>query len=253
MDQRGRPAQSRGGVPQPPGPGKRPQQQPPAPLPPPAKRPPGPVPPPAKQPQRPPAPVPPPAKRPQQPPVPPPQPAPRPQGLQRPQVARPPRPVQRPQAPQQPPTPPRPRTPASSAPRTPAPPPPASAGKPVPEQVGPPPRPRKGKIGRWVALLVIAAGVGGAVWYGTRATPATEGVGDCLAQTRGNQLITVSCNDTSARFRVVGKLENRTVVDATLDACTAYSTATSAYWEGNTGQLGLVLCLEPVTPAAPPG
>ena len=120
----------------------------------------------------------------------------------------------------------------------------------APEQVGPPPRPRKSKIGRWVALLVIAGGVGGAVWYGTHAAPTTEGVGDCLAQTGGNQLTKVSCGDKSSRFRVLGKLENKTVVDATLDACSAFPTATSAYWEGESGQRGLVLCLEPVTPAA---
>lgn len=182
-------------------------------------------------------------QRPQPAPVPTPPPVRRPPVLQRPQIAPPLRPLPRPQ---QPPTPARPYPPAPRASRS-APASPAAA----PEQVGPPPRPRKSKIGRWVALLVIAGGVGGGVWYGTHAAPTTEGVGDCLAQTGGNQLTKVSCGDKSSRFRVLGKLENKTVVDATLDACSAFPTATSAYWEGESGQRGLVLCLEPVTPAAP--
>jgi hypothetical protein len=209
----------------------------------PAPRPPlGPRPQPAPIPQppipQPPIPQPPIPQRPQAAPAPAPQPVRRPPGLQRPQIAPPLRPLPRPQQP------PKPARPYPPGPR-------ASRSAPAPEQVGPPPRPRKTKIGRWVALLVIAGGVGGAVWYGTHAAPTTEGVGDCLAQTGGNQLTKVSCGDKSSRFRVLGKLENKTVVDATLDACSAFPTATSAYWEGETGQRGLVLCLEPVTPAAP--
>ncbi len=184
-----------------------------------------------------------------------PQPAPRGRAAQRPQVAPPLRPLQPPQpaprpqaAPRpptaQPPTPPRPYAPAPAAPRPPAPRAPA-------EPVGPPPRPHKSKVGRWIALLVIAGGVGGAVWFGTHAAPTKEGVGDCLAQTGGNQLTKVGCSDKSARFHVLGKLENKTVIDATLDACKAFPTATSAYWQGDSGQPGLVLCLEPVVPAAP--
>jgi hypothetical protein len=161
--------------------------------------------------------------------------APRPPALQRPQVAPPLRPLP-PRAPHNPPTPPRPYAPA--------------APQPAPEQPGPPPRPRKRKIGGWIALLVIAGGLGAAVWYGTQTAPATAGVGDCLAQTGGNQLTKVSCSDKSARFRALGKLENKTVVDASLDACKAFPTATSAYWEAETGQRGLVLCLEPAVPAA---
>ncbi|HEY0812205.1 MAG TPA: hypothetical protein VGE11_02910 [Pseudonocardia sp.] len=119
-----------------------------------------------------------------------------------------------------------------------------------PEPLGPPPRPRKRKIGRWVALLVIAGGVGGAVWYGTHTAPATAAVGDCVAQTGSDNLAKVGCGDKSAQFKVVGRAENKTMVDASLDACTAFPTATSAYWEGDNGKPGLVLCLAPTVPVA---
>lgn len=124
--------------------------------------------------------------------------------------------------------------------------PPAAPGQ--PEPLGPPPRPRKRKIGRWVALLVIACGVGGAVWYGTHTAPASANVGDCVAQTGSDSLAKVSCTDKGAQFRVDGRLENKTMVDASLDACSAFPKATSAYWEGESGKPGLVLCLEPVVP-----
>jgi len=130
---------------------------------------------------------------------------------------------------------------------------PAPAAAPAePESLGPPPRPRKRKIGGWVALLVIMGGIGGAAWYGTHTAPASANVGDCLAQTGGNELAKVGCGDASASFKVEGKLENKTMIDASLDACAQFPKATSSYWEGKAGEAGLVLCLSPVEPVAAP-
>jgi hypothetical protein len=116
------------------------------------------------------------------------------------------------------------------------------------EPLGPPPRPRKGKIGRVIALIVIVGGIGGAVWYGTHTAPASAAVGDCVTQTGSDSLAKVSCGDKAAQFKVDGRLDNKTMVDASLDACAAFPKATSAYWEGESGKPGLVLCLEPVVP-----
>ena len=163
--------------------------------------------------------------------------APRPPAQQRPQVAPPLRPLP-PRAPHNPPTPPRPYAPA--------------APQPAPEQPGPPPRPRKRKIGGWIAVLVILSGLGGAGWYATHTAPASAAVGDCLAQTGGNELTKVGCGDPSARFEVLAKLENKTMVDASINACADVPKATSSYWEGKSGEVGLVLCLAPVEPVAAP-
>jgi len=96
------------------------------------------------------------------------------------------------------------------------------------------------------------SGLGGAGWYATHTAPASAAVGDCLAQTGGNELTKVGCGDPSARFEVLAKLENKTMVDASLDACADVPKATSSYWEGKSGELGLVLCLAPVEPVAAP-
>ena len=140
--------------------------------------------------------------------------------------------------------PPAPRPAAPSA--APVPPLPPAAAE--PESLGPPPRPRKGKIGRVIALIVIVGGIGGAVWYGTHTAPASAAVGDCVTQTGSDSLAKVSCGDKAAQFKVDGRLDNKTMVDASLDACAAFPKATSAYWEGEQGKPGLVLCLEPVVP-----
>jgi hypothetical protein len=238
-----------------------------------APRPPAPQPPapqqPAKWPQHRPQPSPPQAPPAQRPPAPPAQRGPqaRPQTpQQRPQVAPPLRPVQRPDSSQRPQAAPAAQRPAASRPAAPAPRPaaarqpqatPVLAGpKPAapaePESLGPPPRPRKRKIGGWIAVLVILGGLGGAGWYATHTAPASAAVGDCLAQTGGNELTKVGCGDPSARFEVLAKLENKTMVDASLDACADVPKATSSYWEGKSGEVGLVLCLAPVEPVAAP-
>jgi len=241
----------------------------------PAQRPQAPRPPapqqPAQWPQHRPQPSPPQAPPAQRPPAPPAQRGPQtPQQTpqQRPQVAPPLRPVQRPDSPQRPQAAPAPQRPAAPAPR----PQPAAARRPQaapvpvaaglapapaaapaePESLGPPPRPRKRKIGGWVALLVIMGGIGGAAWYGTHTAPASANVGDCMAQTGGNELAKVGCGDASASFKVEGKLENKTMIDASLDACAQFPKATSSYWEGKAGEAGLVLCLSPVEPVAAP-
>ena len=51
---------------------------------------------------------------------------------------------------------------------------------------------------------------------------------------------------------MLAKLENKTMVDASLDACADVPKATSSYWEGKSGEVGLVLCLAPVEPVAAP-
>jgi TIR domain len=105
------------------------------------------------------------------------------------------------------------------------------------------------KSRRSLVLLaaIIAPFVSGAVWYGTHTAPASANVGDCFTQTGSKSLAKVSCTDTAAQFRVAGSVEKPTIVDANPDDCKAFPTATSAYWvQGESGNPGVVLCLEPV-------
>jgi hypothetical protein len=111
------------------------------------------------------------------------------------------------------------------------------------------PAPRK-RRGRWIAALVLLGGLaGGAVWYVGRSAPTAAAVGACVTQAGTDDISIVGCGEPAAQFRVVGRLENRTMIDAGLFACSEFPQATSSFWQGpaGAGELGLVLCLAPVT------
>jgi hypothetical protein len=159
------------------------------------------------------------------------------------------RPVQQPIPAQRRPIPPQPGPGAWPPPQGPA------AAPPAPPMDDPNAVPvrKRGKLGKVIGTLVVVAALGGVGWVvasgGT--APVTAAAGDCVKQTGENDVAVVACGDPSAQFKVAGKLENKTVIDASLFACADFPEATSSYWQGVEGKPGTVLCLAPVTPAAP--
>ena len=100
---------------------------------------------------------------------------------------------------------------------------------------------------------MIARGFKSVIWVATVGGAALSCYMVSLrVATERNELAKVGCGDPSARFEVLAKLENKTMVDASLDACADVPKATSSYWEGKSGEVGLVLCLAPVEPVAAP-
>ncbi|MCW2722031.1 MAG: hypothetical protein JWR81_5853, partial [Pseudonocardia sp.] len=79
-----------------------------------------------------------------------------------------------------------------------------------------------------------------------RPAPVDAAVGGCVTQTGQGQVGVVACGDPSAQFRVTGKLEDQTMIDSGLFACSDFPDATSSFWQGVEGQPGTVLCLVPV-------
>jgi hypothetical protein len=78
-------------------------------------------------------------------------------------------------------------------------------------------------------------------------------VGDCLAGKgidSGNDrfqkadLEVVECSDSEARYKVVGKVENKTQTEAVDAVCEPFTGAELIYWEGRQGEEGTVLCLQ---------
>jgi hypothetical protein len=76
--------------------------------------------------------------------------------------------------------------------------------------------------------------------------PASAVVGDCLARS-GDGAKVVPCSDQQATFIVLGRLDSRTQVEASMSACTGFTGTTDVYWQGKEGidARGLVLCLAP--------
>ncbi len=128
--------------------------------------------------------------------------------------------------------------------------PPLGTVLPAPVADAPPAPRRRGRVGRWIAVVVVLAALGGVGWYVTFGgpSPVTAAVGDCVAQTGNDQVAVVGCGEPKAQFKVAGKVEGKTMIAASLFACSDFPTATSSFWQGVEGKPGTVLCLAPLHP-----
>lgn len=125
----------------------------------------------------------------------------------------------------------------------------------VPPQPGapittPPPQKRRGR--RIVALIVLVLIVIGIVITalstgGSGADSAA--VNDCVTKPNNDNINVVDCGSSDASLKVVGKVENKTQAEVSLNSaaiCKPFPTATNAYWKGKIGKAGYVLCLAPL-------
>jgi hypothetical protein len=113
------------------------------------------------------------------------------------------------------------------------------------EPVQRPPRGKRRQVVVLVVFLILAAGCFAGAWFFTRSSPTNANVGDCVKQTGTDSLSIVKCDDPDAAYKVVGRVDGKTQVEATLDACEPYVSqgAQQVYWQGKQGETGLVLCL----------
>jgi hypothetical protein len=118
-----------------------------------------------------------------------------------------------------------------------------SAGVPQPGAVPPAKSSKKQMAVAWLIILLLAAAGAGAAYYFRQIDPQRAKVGDCVKQTGGDSIEVTECSDGDADFTVVGRIENKTSIDAGLFACSDFDAATSSYWEGEEGEKGTVLCL----------
>jgi len=116
-------------------------------------------------------------------------------------------------------------------------------------------KPKKRRTGLIITLVVLVVAAGAAVigLLASRSSPANAKVGDCLkgdaiasttAQDAGEVKI-VACTSADARYKVVGKVDNKTQADFSgpQNPCTSFPTATTAMWGQKSGKNGFILCL----------
>jgi len=96
---------------------------------------------------------------------------------------------------------------------------------------------RRALIG--IVAVVVALGV--AIWLGMD-EPARAKVGDCVSGTSAEELQIVECTSAEAEWKVVGRVEDKAQTEMST-ACQAFQSAEQAYWQGEPGKDGLVLCL----------
>lgn len=111
----------------------------------------------------------------------------------------------------------------------------------------------KGIIGRIVGIVVVilVVLVGTIIYKYATGAASTANVGDCVSGSvaNANDTKVVDCTDAKATGKVVGKVDGKTEADfqtKTEEICKPYPTAETAYWEGESGKKGFVLCLAPV-------
>jgi hypothetical protein len=98
------------------------------------------------------------------------------------------------------------------------------------------------KLKRALIGIVVAVVVFGvAIWLGMD-EPARAKVGDCVSGTSAEELQIVECASPQAEWKVVGRVEDKAQTEMS-SACQAFQNAERAYWQGEQGKNGLVLCL----------
>ena len=139
--------------------------------------------------------------------------------------------------------------------------PPQQPGQPYPpqgqfgapqQQFGPPVPPAPAKKRAPIRLIislvviVIVAVIGIVGYLGSRDDASNAKVNDCLVGQDEKSLKKVDCSKHHD-WTVVGKIDNKSESDFDENVCSAYSTATAAYWWGKSGEKGSVLCLAPAS------
>ncbi len=104
---------------------------------------------------------------------------------------------------------------------------------------------RKQKTTNTVALVVIVL-IFGTVFYFARNNAANAGVGDCVKESGSNGLKQVDCGSAEARYKVVGKVKDKSQSEATFSTCGEFAGTSDVYWQ-KSGSESFVLCLAPVS------
>lgn len=96
-----------------------------------------------------------------------------------------------------------------------------------------------------LVLVIIAAGS----WWARQDDPDSAAVGDCVARDGADSVKVVDCTDPASAFKVVGKVDDKTQAQFSAGSgsiCKPFKGAKSAFWKGESGGSGYVLCLAPV-------
>jgi len=138
---------------------------------------------------------------------------------------------------------------------------PGGPGQPGPQQeypgqqgypggpVQPPAQPKKRRLGLRIGLtlgVVVVVLIIGFVSKFLTGDPDTAKVGDCMSGSSAENLKVVKCADAKAEFKVVGKVDGKSQTDFNVSStqiCKPFPNAESAFWKGERGGKGYVLCL----------
>jgi hypothetical protein len=114
----------------------------------------------------------------------------------------------------------------------------------MPGQLGQPEQPKKKSQAKsWIAAIIVLAVIAGIGWFIGQSSPDRAVVGDCVKQTGDNSVKVVDCGSGDAQYKVVGRVEDKSAISASLSACREFKDTDKTYWYGEQGKNGTVLCL----------
>lgn len=127
--------------------------------------------------------------------------------------------------------------------------PPVAPGAPaVPYAVPPQKNMRRRRVVALVVLVIVVGGISLLAWQAAKSSPDAAGVGDCVSKGSAEDIKVVNCTSASAAYKVLGKVEHKTQADFELSSktiCAPFAGAQNAFWKGEIGKPGYVLCLGP--------
>jgi hypothetical protein len=123
---------------------------------------------------------------------------------------------------------------------------PGAPGVPYAQAPAPQKSMKRRRVVALVVLVIVVAGIGILAYQSAKTSPDAAGVGDCVSKGSAEDIKVVNCTSASAAYKVLGKVENKTQVDFDLSSksiCSPFTGAQSAFWKGEVGKPGYVLCL----------
>ena len=97
-----------------------------------------------------------------------------------------------------------------------------------------------------VFLLALLGAIGFLGVRESRTSPDGAAAGDCVKKAAGQEVDLVDCADPAAEHRVLGRVENKTRIQAQVASgtiCAAFPETRLSFWRGEEGKPGYVLCL----------
>jgi hypothetical protein len=96
-----------------------------------------------------------------------------------------------------------------------------------------------------VVVVIVIIGIVGRILSND---PDKAAVGDCMSGTTAENLKVVKCTDANAQYKVVGKVNGKSQTEFNTNSreiCGPFQGAESAFWKGERGGDGYILCLAP--------
>jgi hypothetical protein len=101
---------------------------------------------------------------------------------------------------------------------------------------------RRATVIAYLFLVAFVVGIAAAGYWAWKGDASRAAAGSCV-KADGDSVTVLSCDDSDAEFKVLGRVEDKTQIAAGITACGDFDGTEQTYWESSGGDTGFVLCL----------